>query len=230
MSSHFDGIRHISLDVWSTLIEPNPKFKNARTVLFRHFFNLEGTLEQSGTALSETAAMVNQLNAISGKCMDRSETILLALQRMGYSIQNTSEERLRLFFREMDDLFLLHPPFLASPELPDLMGKLMDKFSFSILSNTLYIQGSSLHHFFAEKQMSSLFRFELYSDEINSSKPSATAYEKLIHSSEKLCGVRPEEIIHLGDNPINDVEGAVKAGLRAALVSESQPLVSYFRA
>ena len=229
MSSHFDGIRHISLDVWSTLIEPNPKFKNARTELFRHFFNLPVTIEHAGTALSETAALVNQLNSISGKCMDRSETILLALQSLGYAIPNTNEERLHLFFNEMDQLFQEFPPFLASQELPEMMGKLTDQFTFSILSNTLYIQGSSLRHYFAEKQMSSLFRFELYSDEINSSKPSETAYKAVIDASNTICGVEPSAIMHLGDNPVNDVEGAIRAGLRAALVDESQPLVSYFR-
>ena len=227
--SHFDGIRHISLDVWSTLIEPNPKFKNARTELFRHFFNLQGSAEQAAGVLGETAAMVNQLNAISGKCMDRSETILLALQRMNFRIQETNEEQLHLFFQEMDQLFQQFPPFLADEALPELMGEMTNKFTFSILSNTLYIQGISLRRYFEEKHMSSYFRFELYSDEINASKPSQQAFLQLIDKTREHCDASAQEIIHLGDNAINDVEGALKAGLQAGLVDTSQPLVSYFR-
>jgi putative hydrolase of the HAD superfamily len=227
--SHFDGIRHISLDVWSTLIEPNPKFKNARTELFRHFFNLQGNADQAAIVLGETAAMVNQLNAISGKCMDRSESVLLALQRMNFRIQETNEEQLDAFFQEMDQLFQEFPPFLADEALPELMGEMTQKFTFSILSNTLYIQGISLRRFFEEKHMSSFFRFELYSDEINASKPSQQVFRQLIDKTRELCDTKVQEIIHLGDNAINDVEGALQAGLQARLVDKSQPLVSYFR-
>ncbi len=161
--------------------------------------------------------------------MDRSETILLALKRMDYPVQNTNEENLRVFFLEMDSLFREFPPFLAHDALPELMGKMTDKFTFSILSNTLYIQGESLHHFFEEKQMTSLFRFELYSDEMNVSKPSHTAFLQLIEQAKDICEVSTHEIIHLGDNPINDVEGANNAGIRSGFVNANQPLVSYFR-
>lgn len=227
--SHFDGIRHISLDVWSTLIEPNPKFKNARTELFRHFFNLPISTDHAGNALSEVAALVNQLNSISGKCMDRSEVILLALHRMKFRIQETSEEQLDAYFQEMDQLFQEFPPFLADEALPELMGEMTQKFTFSILSNTLYIRGISLRRFFEEKHMSSYFRFELYSDEMNTSKPSQQAFRQLIDKTKELCDTKVQEIIHLGDNAINDVEGALRAGLQAGLVDGSQPLVSYFR-
>lgn len=197
--------------------------------MFRHFFSLDVSADEAAIALSETAALVNQLNSVSGKCMDRFETILLALQRIGFSPGRTNEDYLLEFFKKMDALFEEYPPFLASEEIPALMTTLSNDFTFSILSNTLYIKGSSLSRFFAMHHMSGLFRFQIYSDEVNMSKPSAGIFRQLIEKSDELCAVSIEKIVHIGDNAINDVEGASKAGLRALLLDQKNTLAHYFR-
>ena len=46
---------------------------------------------------------------------------------------------------------------------------------------------------------------------VNESKPG----RKIFDEAARLAGVMPEEICHIGDHPVNDVEGALNAGFQA---------------
>ena len=56
-----------------------------------------------------------------------------------------------------------------------------------------------------------LFDFYLNAEMVNESKPD----KKIFNEAAKLAGVLPEEICHIGDHPVNDVEGALQAGFQA---------------
>jgi putative hydrolase of the HAD superfamily len=45
---------------------------------------------------------------------------------------------------------------------------------------------------------------------------------RLFHVLVEHFDVRPEEILHIGDNPVDDLEGARSAGLRGALIDRSR--------
>lgn len=56
------------------------------------------------------------------------------------------------------------------------------------------------------------------SSEAGYRKPSRGYYHRLA----ELCGCKPGEILMVGDTPLNDVEGAIDAGLLAVLIDRSQ--------
>ena len=56
-----------------------------------------------------------------------------------------------------------------------------------------------------------LFDFYLNAEMVNESKPG----RKIFDEAARLAGVMPEEICHIGDHPVNDVEGALNAGFQA---------------
>ena len=56
-----------------------------------------------------------------------------------------------------------------------------------------------------------LLDFYLNAEMVNESKPG----KKIFDEAAKLAGVLPEEICHIGDHPVNDVEGALQAGFQA---------------
>jgi putative hydrolase of the HAD superfamily len=47
---------------------------------------------------------------------------------------------------------------------------------------------------------------------------------RLFHACLERLGVLPEETIHVGDNPLDDVEGAQAAGIRAVRIERAGPL------
>ena len=54
-----------------------------------------------------------------------------------------------------------------------------------------------------------LFDFQFNADMVGSAKPDAEMFEAALHHT----GLRPEQVVHIGDHPINDVKGAMDAGL-----------------
>ena len=56
-----------------------------------------------------------------------------------------------------------------------------------------------------------LFHYRLRSQEVGHKKPAPEIFQYLC----TLCQVTPEEILHIGDNIVDDVDGAQKAGLHA---------------
>ena len=55
-----------------------------------------------------------------------------------------------------------------------------------------------------------LFDFYLNAEMVNESKPE----KKIFDEAAKLAGVLPEEICHIGDHPVNDVESTGKPGFK----------------
>lgn len=54
-----------------------------------------------------------------------------------------------------------------------------------------------------------LFDFALNADGVGKEKPHPLMFEQMLHNN----GLRPEQVIHIGDNPQHDILGAKQAGL-----------------
>ncbi|MBP1651856.1 MAG: Haloacid dehalogenase domain protein hydrolase, partial [Bacteroidetes bacterium] len=79
-----ENIRHISLDVWMTLIRSNPAYKELRAAGFRKYFRLDehspATVE---TAMREVDVLVNNMNEVTGRNVHTFEIYLLCLHKLG---------------------------------------------------------------------------------------------------------------------------------------------------
>lgn len=73
----------------------------------------------------------------------------------------------------------------------------------------------SLHRILAVQGLTGYFEVVIASLEEGVEKPERFIYEVLL---ERL-GCAPEEVLHVGDNPVDDVEGATDAGLHALLLN-----------
>jgi putative hydrolase of the HAD superfamily len=73
----------------------------------------------------------------------------------------------------------------------------------------------SLHERLAETGLSALVDAAVASAELGHAKPEPAIFAHALD----LAGVRPDEALHAGDSPEEDVGGALAAGLRAVLVA-----------
>ncbi len=62
--------------------------------------------------------------------------------------------------------------------------------------------------------LAGLFHLDLTSAEVGAAKPDPAIFR----AAARWAGVAPEEMLHLGDDPVRDVQAARRAGLRAAWV------------
>ena len=79
--------KHISFDLWLTLIKSNPNYKSKRNQLFKDFFEIEYDIEIVSQKVRYYDVVCNSINEKTGKNIDTDEIYLLILSSLGYDIK-----------------------------------------------------------------------------------------------------------------------------------------------
>jgi putative hydrolase of the HAD superfamily len=215
-----EKIRHVSFDLWMTLIRSNPSFKAKRAVLFRSFFSLDAyPQERVDAVLREVDVLVNNMNEMTGRNVHTFETYLLCLHLLGTDIKKVPPDKLEEFYSLSEVLFFENAPLHLYPETDQLLAALQEQgITSSLLSNTGFIQGRTLRKLMTIWGWDTHFSFQLYSDETGYSKPDAQMFNRLLDKAGALHTLLlPAQVWHLGDNPLADVLGAQQVGISATL-------------
>ncbi|MBC8152846.1 MAG: HAD family hydrolase [Bacteroidetes bacterium] len=222
--------RHYSFDVWLTLIRSNPDFRRERTAYFASHFNPQGRSTAEVDALvKEVDVACTRINELIGQNIDAQELFLLMAHRLGTDLAQVTPQRLIQVQHDLGELFRAHPPRLTDEQLPQVLTELRARgATLSLLSNTGLIRGALLRQLWATIGLGELFAFQLYSDEVNLSKPNPAFFALLYQQTRQLpehqsVALPPDAIIHIGDNPVADQAGAIAAGLSARLINPDQP-------
>jgi putative hydrolase of the HAD superfamily len=220
-------IKHISLDVWQTLIHSNLEFRKKRNELLADHFNIKKPFGFVETAAKTRQAWCTQVNELVGKNLDSFEIVLLILQDCAIDSKSISIDLYAKFYTQMETLFLEHPPVLAEQQLFLWLTQVRQhNISVSLLSNTGLIKGETLNKFFQRLNLN--FDFALYSDEIGFSKPNPKAFDLVYQKSRAIKNLLPKEIVHVGDNLNADYAGALAVGFQAQLIDHSENTVSSY--
>ena len=208
-------LRVISLDLWKTLIVPNPEFRQHRTAA------IAAALQQTPSndfqeLIKSVDDFLDQTTDKNGQqfgCVARTEMLA---ERVKFT-QNIDYEFL---YNEINYYFVKYPPLLIEPALPEILrfwraqGK-----QIVLLSNTGFVEGKSIRSVFNAMNISDLFHHLFFSDEHDMAKPQAAFFEKITQH----CNCAAHEILHIGDNPLADYAGAKNAGMNALVFSPETP-------
>jgi putative hydrolase of the HAD superfamily len=217
------SFKHVSLDVWQTLIFSNEEFRKKRNQLLIKSFDLRQSFDQVSEIVKNRQAWCTHANQLVGKNFDSFEILLLILQDCGLSIYDVSIYTLETYYYEIEKLFLEYPPIVIDKNLKGILEKFKDQnIGVNLLSNTGLIKGRSLRTFFDQINLSSYFDFQLYSDEVGVSKPSIKFFDLVFEKAVGLQNILPSQIIHVGDNKVADYEGGLKYGFNVYLVDHKE--------
>jgi len=207
-------IQHISFDVWMTLLRSNPNFKPTRNQLIKSFFSLNNSIEEINDVMIYYDRLFTKMNEITGKQLDWQEVILLVINHLGKDISTISAPMFQTFYAEAEAIFWKYPPVLLYANLRETLSlaKQNRNISFNILSNTGFIEGRTLSAYFAQQGLESCFDFQLYSDEIQLSKPNPLVFEAVFAAAQKIKPLEKKQILHVGDNLVADGNGASDFG------------------
>ncbi len=222
--------RHYSFDVWQTLIRSNPSFRATRTAYFADRYNPNGyDLVEVERRMKEADIICTRINERVGKNIDALELILLMMERLGVDLETVTSAEVQETEVVVQNLFREHPPILTDTDLPEILQTLRQRgATLSLLSNTGLIRGGGLSEFFKSVGLGELLAFELYSDEVMLSKPNPAFFARLFQEARTLpeqqaSPLQPSQILHVGDNPLADRDGAEAAGLRSLLIDPDRP-------
>jgi len=91
------------------------------------------------------------------------------------------------------------------PEVPDVLEQLQPRFQLAVISNF----DGRLRFILQHLDMSKFFRHVFVSSELGADKPDPEIYQRAL----QFIDLKPNEVLHVGDDPERDWEAASAAGL-----------------
>lgn len=224
--------KHYSFDLWLTLIKSNPIFKKERALFFHEHLNSNvKSLEEVELLFRKVDLMSNAINQKSGKNLDAEEMYLMIVYELNGSNSIFEDLDMEELLHKMEQLFFQYIPTLYNSETLSTLNSLKEipEVSMNILSNTGFIKGATLRIALEKIGIAHFFDFQLYSDEVNMSKPNSEFFflmlEK-IYAGRKNDSLLLDDIIHIGDNVIADIHGANRLGINSFQVNSNLNTIS----
>jgi putative hydrolase of the HAD superfamily len=213
-------IKHISFDLWLTLIKSHPEFKKKRADFLRTEFNPLGfTLEEVIEIVQKTDKVSDRINEINGKKLQTELMYKRILLKLGNRPELINDDLLVEIKKISNKLFMNYQPEFLNTSIPSMLETLNARgFDLNLSSNTGFIEGTIVTSTLKNLNIYDYFNFFVYSDEINASKPSFEFFDKVYEQ----INFQKNEILHIGDNYKADYEGALKYGFKALHIKNKQ--------
>ena len=208
------GQRHVvavSFDIWGTLVGSDPGFKPRRNAMIRRALAPGVSDDDFDTAMRRADREVDDRCVATGLDVGFAGRVERTLERLGLPSSGVAEAAGELMVSQ-EQIAQAHPPRPLHPDLPAAIAAL-DR-PVVLTSNTGMLPGSLM------RKLLSLAGFGglpgVFSNEVGVAKPAPQIFAAALT---ELGASDPASVLHIGDNPVADVQGAQAAGFRAALVA-----------
>jgi putative hydrolase of the HAD superfamily len=138
----------------------------------------------------------------------RMERLLAEMKR------ELPQDELAELVRLHEEMELSVRPDLA-PGVREVLHALRGKYRLGVISDTIFSPGRTLRRILEEEDLLELFEAFAFSDEVGASKPD----RKMFDAAADQLGIKPGQMLHVGDREKNDVAGPQAVGARAVLVT-----------
>jgi putative hydrolase of the HAD superfamily len=222
MSTNHKEYKHVSFDLWMTLIKSDPVFKLERNGLLRSHFHLRQDEIVIGEIVRKHDLYYNRHNEQTGESVPSDAMWRVILADLGVEAEAATKERIADFELKAESLFYQYPPKLIDEATGDILYTLHSRgITLNILSNTGFTKGRLLRRLLNDWGIGAHFHFQVYSDEVGYSKPHRGIFDAMWSELEKINSVGKHEVLHIGDNSFADVEGAFTYGITGKLFCQT---------
>lgn len=194
----FQQAKHISFDVWKTLIMPSKEYSKLRDECIADHFKI--TYEEAKAVYGNTKRFLDKSAEINENCMSSPKCWQL-LEAMA-KIKGTNLELLQ---KDTHAIFKANLPTVY-PELVKQVQDLVNIYGYTvgIVSNTNFIPGQVLRESIFNEW--NVFSTALFSDEELVPKPNPIIFERMYEEVQENHDdfISENDIIHVGDNKICD--------------------------
>ncbi|NPA97300.1 MAG: HAD family hydrolase [Crenarchaeota archaeon] len=203
-------IKCVTLDVWNTIARIDTIYSS----LARRVANLKGEpVENVMSTILEVYAEAKEKRrrAVFNEPRVVEESCRLMAKRLGISVSKLKDLLVEVFMAIDTREVLFDDALAAIRGLRSLGVKL------GIIGNTLFWPSALTRLILARAGISALVDEALFSDEVGVCKPDRRIFLEALSR----LGVSASESIHVGDGLVEDVGGALSAGMYAGLIDRS---------
>lgn len=207
-------VKVISFDIWRTLLRGNREFTWPRLELVCAHLGISGfDREELFEAYFAAERWANDMSVAEGLDYGQLQRLQRFCLNLGASwrLASSTLDALRadLMSLRLQPRFL---PELIEPDVRDTLQALRnDGYRLALLSNTGMSDGRTMRQVLDQLQLTNLIDHMELSDESGLAKPHPKIFVRLA----EWTGVRPWQVLHIGDNVRADYYGARNAGLYA---------------
>ncbi|MGE5397335.1 MAG: HAD family hydrolase [Chitinophagales bacterium] len=202
----------LTFDFWNTLFKESDPAKTAslrieglEEVIKRYGHNVEKDLIRKKLVLCWDIARREQL--ISGIDITPRKHVenLICLLELPLN-EKMMEEMYYVYTNVLWEV----PPLLMNDRF-EVLESLAQKYPLGLICNTGATPGVVLREFMTSQGIHQFFSTVVFSDEVGWAKPNP----EIFHYTLRLLGADPPASLHTGDDPLTDVIGARKAGMKS---------------
>jgi len=217
-------IRAVTFDLWDCVFvddSDEPKRQAAgrppkpveRRELVHRFLTSHSPIERSAVDLAYDVAdaafkKVWHDQFVTWTVAERLGVILSGLKR------ELPEDRFRELVRLHEEMELEFRPDPV-PGVHEAVAELARRYRIGVISDAIFSPGRALRELLRGEELLDYFEVLVFSDEVGCSKPAPAIFR----AAAEALGVDPAEMVHIGDRPHNDIDGAHAAGARAVLLT-----------
>ena len=210
------GVTCLSFDIWRTLLLGNPEFTRPRLTLLFELLGWPGRdVESLREAYLASDRHFDDLSEETGLDYPLGPRVQHMLDRLGIRDPAPAPEAISAIQKRVGALRLVdaYMPALTEPDLIDTLTRLRDAgYRLGLLSNTGLDNVQVMRPLLEKLGIWQRCEVHLFSSEEGIAKPNPA----LFHRMADRFGVRPGEVLHIGDNANADYR-AVEAGLKSVL-------------
>jgi putative hydrolase of the HAD superfamily len=135
----------------------------------------------------------------------------------------------KMIYENLTKLFLAYPPTISNEVLESIQILNSKNIRWGITSNTNFIGGLIIGEYIQCK-IDELPDAMVFSDIIQYSKPSYQIFNRFhLDLSDRYNSYKKNEIVHIGDHPVCDYEGALNFGFQAKLIETQQDILTFVK-
>ncbi|AXQ68814.1 hydrolase [Caulobacter phage CcrPW] len=206
-----NDIKHISFDVWKTLIDPSPEFGVARRQLLIDTFDLPpAQVEAAYRKVKDSSDNEAESNGIGYTSAQVYENLMAAL-----GLPSDDWWALR---SKIEALFAQHPPIVRPGVAETLQTLQAAGYGLSISSNTNFVAGACLREVVLD-HLGIEWSYTLFSDQMAIAKPNPLMWHAVKSLAALHSNAEPHQILHVGDNLICDGK-CVDFGLKFHFINQ----------
>ncbi|MEN6462631.1 MAG: HAD family hydrolase [Syntrophomonas sp.] len=205
-------IEAITFDFWNTLFKipddtviSKQRISNFYKVLLIGGYEVK--VEDVATAFRECWEHANFCQRAYGREITPRGHVDFILKRLNLNLAGNIWDRV---YHTYTTTLLEIPPVL-NDDVKETLPVLAERYKLAVICNTGVTPGLILREFIKNNQLQNYFKMMVFSDEVGWAKPNVNIFRYTLEGIK----VENSKAAHIGDDPITDIIGAKKAGMKA---------------